>query len=159
MYQLDETTSDPFVQLIRVSPVVDILGATEAEEVFRMIAAHLADKTGMSQEHILRLLVKREQDSSTAITPFVAIPHIIVDGQQIFHLFIARCQHGIRFSHTHQHVKAMFALLGTKDERDRHLKTLAAIAQIVQADDFEKKWQLASNEQQLRDMLILLSKR
>lgn len=159
LYQLDEASEDPFVQLLRVSPVVDILGAVEAKEVFRMIAVHLAQKTGMAEENIQTLLLEREQDSSTAITPFVAIPHIVVEGEQIFHLFVARCQHGVYFSQTHQQVKAIFALLGTKDERDRHLKTLAAIARIVQEEDFQKKWLLASDEQQLRDMLLLLSKR
>ncbi|MDY0093605.1 MAG: amino acid permease [Candidatus Vecturithrix sp.] len=159
LYQLDEASEDPFVQLLRMSPVVDILGAVEAEEVFRMIAIHLAQKTGMAEENIQTLLLEREQDSSTAITPFVAIPHIVVEGEQIFHLFVARCQHGVYFSQTHQQVKAIFALLGTKDERDRHLKTLAAIARIVQEEDFQKKWLLASDEQQLRDMLLLLSKR
>ena len=159
LYQLDEAASDPFVQLLQTSPVVDILGAVEIEDVFRMIAEHLAQKTGIPQENIFSQLQQREQDSSTAITPFVAIPHIVVEGEQIFHLFVARCQHGIAFSPTHQHVKAMFVLLGTKDERDRHLKTLAGIARMVQAEDFEKKWLLASDEHQLRDVLILLSER
>ncbi|GAK57502.1 amino acid permease-associated region [Candidatus Vecturithrix granuli] len=159
LYQLDETASDPFVQLLKTSPVVDILGAVEIDDVFRMIAEHLAQKTGISQEHILTQLQQREQDCSTAITPFVAIPHVVVEGEQIFHLFVARCQHGIHFSETHQHVKAMFVLLGTKDERDRHLKTLAAIAKIVQEEDFQKKWEMAGNEEQLRDMLLLLRER
>ncbi|MBC8526094.1 MAG: hypothetical protein H8D22_04360, partial [Candidatus Cloacimonetes bacterium] len=44
------------------------------------------------------------------------------------------------------------------EDRAFHLKTLAAIATLVQQDYFEEKWLNAENIHYLRDM-VLLSKR
>jgi amino acid transporter len=55
----------------------------------------------------------------------------------------------------HHDVKAVFIILGTKDERNLHLKALAAIAQIIQEEGFENSWMQARNEDQLRDILLL----
>lgn len=44
---------------------------------------------------------------------------------------------------------------GTRDERSFHLRALAAIAQTVQAKDFERRWLSARNEQALRDIMLL----
>jgi mannitol/fructose-specific phosphotransferase system IIA component (Ntr-type) len=49
----------------------------------------------------------------------------------------------------------VFVIAGTKDERTFHLQTLAAIAQIVQNPNFEKKWLAAKNEEALRDVILL----
>ncbi|KPJ63164.1 hypothetical protein AMJ44_14700 [candidate division WOR-1 bacterium DG_54_3] len=46
-------------------------------------------------------------------------------------------------------------LLGTKDERNFHLVSLAAIAQIVQEPDFEERWMKAKNKEALRDIVLL----
>lgn len=159
LYHSDEMATDPFIQRIEHSPISDILGAVEVKEAFDFVTRYLAEETSLPQSALLTWLLEREQQSSTVITPFVAIPHLVIEGAQIFHLFIARCQQGIRFSSDHPAVKAMFVIIGTKDARDRHLQTLAAIARIVQEESFEKKWTMASSEQQLRDLLIVLRKK
>jgi mannitol/fructose-specific phosphotransferase system IIA component (Ntr-type) len=155
LYQRDEVVQDQFDQLLQTAPIVDILGSVDMDEFFMSVAAHLSQEIPLEQEAIVRLLQQREQESSTVITPFVAIPHIIAEGQHQFRIFIARCKNGIQFSEKHQDVKAIFVILGTKDERNLHLKALAAIAQIIQEEEFEKKWLLAKNEHQLRDILLL----
>lgn len=159
LYHSDEMAADPFIQRIEHAPISDILGAVEVKEAFDFVTNYLADATSLPQATLLTWLLEREQQSSTVITPFVAIPHLVVEGTQIFHLLIARCQQGIRFSPDYPVVKAMFVIVGTKDVRDRHLQTLAAIARIVHDESFEKKWTAASSEQQLRDLLIMLRKK
>ena len=47
---------------------------------------------------------------------------------------------------------------GTRDKRNFHLRALAAIAQTVQAKDFERRWLSARNEQALRDIMLLSSR-
>jgi APA family basic amino acid/polyamine antiporter len=159
LHQPDEVIHDPFAQLIQGSPVVDILGSVTVDDVFNLAAAQLGNELRISKQEILTLLRTREQESSTVITPFVAIPHIILEGQNMFKMFVARCRHGIRFSTEQQSVKAVFVILGTKDERHTHLKTLADIAKIVQAENFEDKWLVARDEPQLRTLLMSLRKR
>jgi len=49
----------------------------------------------------------------------------------------------------------MFVLAGSKDERNFHLRSLAAIAQIVQDPDFERKWITAKGIKELREIVLL----
>lgn len=104
------------------------------------------------------LLKNRQEDCSTVISPFVAIPHIIVEGSDDFSLMLIRCKQGIKFTDKENSVKAVFAFLGTEKDRAFHMKTLAAIATFVQQNDFEEKWLNAENIHYLRDM-VLLTKR
>ena len=47
---------------------------------------------------------------------------------------------GIDFPHAPDPVRIMFILLGSKDERNYHLRALMAIAQIAQEEDFDQRW-------------------
>ena len=47
---------------------------------------------------LFELMMAREADSSTALRPDLAIPHIIVEGTGAFGLLLARCRDGIHFS-------------------------------------------------------------
>ena len=73
----------------------------------------------------------------------------------MFEVLLARSRQGITFAKDAQPVHAVFVLAGTRDERNFHLRALAAIAQIVQAPAFEKKWLAARGEQALRDVVLL----
>ena len=99
--------------------------------------------------------VEKKEESSTAISPMVAIPHIIVDSKNCFKLFLLKSEKGVDFGTTYDEVKAIFVLAGSRDQRHRHLKTLAAIAQLVQHRKFETVWQKARTEEQLKDVLLL----
>ena len=50
-------------------------------------------------------------------------------------------------------------LVGSLDERNYHLRALMAIAQIAQETDFEKKWLEARNIEELRDVILLSSRK
>jgi len=106
-------------------------------------------------EAMLKSLLDREKESSTVLTPYLAIPHIITDGEHRFGILMARCREGILFSETAPRVHAVFVLAGTKDERNFHLYALAALAQIVQEPQFERGWMSARNEEALRDIVLL----
>ena len=103
--------------------------------------------------------MEREHESSTAITPFAAIPHIVMEGTGLFHLVLVRCRQGVRFSTSRQDVRSVFILIGTKDERMFHLQALAAIAQVLQDPVFEKRWMDAKVPAGLRDVLLMSSRK
>ena len=98
-------------------------------------------------------------ESSTVLTENLAIPHIIIDGEKKFNLLLARCKDGIFFSKEAPKIQIVFVIYGTKDERNFHLQALAAIAQIVQDPNFEKKWLTAKSEEALRDIVLLADRR
>ncbi|MCH7755378.1 PTS sugar transporter subunit IIA [candidate division KSB1 bacterium] len=67
---------------------------------------------------LFKLLVNREKAGSTAISPGIAIPHIILDGKHTANILLARCNEGINFSEKAPMVNAVFALVGSKDEHN-----------------------------------------
>lgn len=154
----DNIKIDRVHNLFDNSVVVDIKGETGLIEVLDIIAPRISLDIGLGETEIKRLFLEREKEGSTAITPFVAIPHIIIPGDNTFKLLIARSKKGIRFNDNNPEIKAVFALFGTKDERTFHLKVLSAIAHIVQSSSFEEEWLSAKDEGQLKD-IVLLSER
>ena len=52
-------------------------------------------------------------------------------------------------------VKAVFVLFGTRDQRNLHLKSLAAIAQIIRNKNFVNDWLAAKSTESLRDIVLL----
>ena len=151
----DEITVDRFDELIETCPVLDLSGKIERDEFFAQAAQALARPMGVSTETLLHRLVAREEESPTAISPHVAVPHVVIEGPVPFGMLIARSKEGIHFSDEAPAVRAVIVLTGSRKERNFHLRSLAAIAQIIQAADFESRWLAAPGEQALRDILVL----
>jgi len=154
----DDIIKDRFDSVIEESVIIDIDTPLEVKEFFNIIAESMSDKINVSKEKLYKLLQEREKESSTAITPFLAIPHIIIDGEHVFDICLTRCREGIKFLKDSPAVHAVFLLVGTKDERNFHLRALSAIAQIVQDPNFETRWMRAKGKEDLRD-IVLLGKR
>ncbi|MBD3379535.1 MAG: amino acid permease, partial [Candidatus Omnitrophica bacterium] len=151
----DDIKIDRVHRLITEAAVLDLEGKVALGEFLEKLADRVSEDIGLSPGKVIELFMEREEQGSTAITPFVAIPHIIIPGEERFKLVVARCRDGIEFNRDSADIKAVFVLFGTKDERSFHLKVLSAVAHIVQSPDFEKAWLSARDENQLRDILLL----
>ncbi len=154
----DNIKPDKFDNLVKTAKILDLNGPLEMDQLFEIISENISKEIEIDKEEIFTLLKNRQEDCNTAISPFIAIPHIIIEGSGHFFLMLIRCKEGIKFTSKENSVKAVFAFIGTKEDRAFHLKTLAAIATLVQQDDFEEKWLNAEDIHYLRDM-VLLSKR
>jgi Kef-type K+ transport system membrane component KefB/Trk K+ transport system NAD-binding subunit/mannitol/fructose-specific phosphotransferase system IIA component (Ntr-type) len=147
-------SGDPFETLISNSHVLDIPERIDVNHFFEKVSQTMAGDLNMSASMLYDMLIQREQEVSTVLAPGVALPHIIIQGEHIFSILIARCKKGIIFSESKPRVYASFVLVGTKDERDFHLRTLSSIARIVLTPNFENRWKRARNENALRNVLI-----
>ena len=148
-------SEDRFDKLIQSCTILDIAESIRAKDMFNQAAGILAKELDMSEDDVLELLLARERESSTVIQPGLAIPHIVVDGENIFDLVLIRSKEGIIFSDLNQPVHTVFVLIGSRDQRNFHLKALMAIAHIVEEPEFEKRWMAAENPEQLRDVVLL----
>ncbi len=158
LVQRDNIIEDRFDKLIKKSMVMDIDRTMTAEEFFEIVSEQLAQRLNVSRKMVYALLVKREEQSTTALHPGLAIPHIIIKGVKKFEILLARCIEGIIFSEDLPPVNTVFVLIGSRDERNFHLRALMSIAQIVQDPGFERRWLRAKNIEDLRN-IILLSER
>jgi amino acid transporter/mannitol/fructose-specific phosphotransferase system IIA component (Ntr-type) len=151
----DEIVEDRFDALIHECKILDIKESIKLDEFFQKVSQALSRRIGMKEEMLYNLLWERERESSTAITSGLAIPHIVIPGEGKFGVLLARCKGGIVFDEQTPSVNTVFVLLGTKEERNFHLKALAAIAQIAQDSEFEKSWLAAKSIDELRDAVLL----
>jgi len=159
IHDRDDVIRDRFDELVHKAPVLDLEGPLELDEFFQRTGDAFCSNLRMCSEDFTDLLRNREEQSSTALTDFIAIPHIVIDGDGVFELLIVRCREGVVFAPGKPGVKAIFVLIGTLDERLFHLQALSAIAQITHNDDFERQWLLAKHEDELRDVLLLGKRR
>lgn len=158
LLERDEIVEDRFDLLVREAPILDLSGSLGMDGLFGSLSEALASRLVMDAGKVKELLIARESDTSTVLAPGLAIPHIIVPGEHQFELVLIRSAGGASFPGSEEPVHALFALAGTADERNFHLKALMSIAQIVQQRDFMTKWLAASGKEELRD-LVLLSER
>jgi APA family basic amino acid/polyamine antiporter len=155
----DEITKDRFDDIIENSVVLDIGEGIVADEFFRRAADAMSGHLDVESGELYKRLVEREQQGSTVLSPYLAIPHIVIEGERRFDILLARCREGIFFSEKDPRIHAVFVISGTKDERNFHLYALSAIAQIVRDPYFEKKWAGAKNKEALRDIVLLGDRR
>jgi amino acid transporter/mannitol/fructose-specific phosphotransferase system IIA component (Ntr-type) len=155
LLERDEIVEDRFDRIIKSAEIIDFSEALDKAGLFRVLADVFSSKFAAEPEDIYRLLVAREAESTTVIHPGLAIPHIVVDGNERFEIVVARSREGIDFGEQTAPVKVVFALAGSRDERNFHLQALMAIAQIVQNPEFLSSWARLRNTAELRSQILL----
>jgi len=155
----DNIHKDRFDTVIESAEILDIERSMTKEDFFKIIATKVSENLNISSDYFYNKLIERELESSTVLTDSLAIPHIIIEGKNIFNILLARCKEGIRFNENATNVTTVFVITGTRDERNFHLQALAAIAQLVQNSSFERKWGKAKNTEALRDIVLLGDRR
>ena len=159
----DEIVEDRFDHLIKDCIILDHDPDSDeeakAENIFNIAANILASRVGADQKKLFDLFIEREKQTSTVIAPGLAIPHIVVEGQKKFDILLIRCRKGIMFTGNPEPVHALFVLIGSRDERNFHLRALAAIAQIAQDKNFDKRWMNARNTEELRHVILLAERK
>ncbi len=159
IHHRDEIVLDNFDDVVSQALVVDVEDEVDQEYLFDHIAGLLENRIKTDKDKIFSLLKEREELSSTAIIPTVAIPHIILDGENVFDLVLIRSKKGIYFTENAQSVNAIFVIIGTQDKRRLHLQALAAIAQVIQGENFDQRWLDAKNDNLLKDIFLLSERR
>jgi amino acid transporter/mannitol/fructose-specific phosphotransferase system IIA component (Ntr-type) len=157
--QRDEIVEDRFDRLILDCTILDRDQPESVWEFFRGISDVLAEDLDMEPDRVYELLLERERESTTALRPGLAIPHIVVDGSGVFGILLARSRSGIAFSEEAPPVHAVFVLMGSADERNYHLRALMHIAQITQEPGFDERWMRARGVEQLRSIILLGARR
>jgi len=154
----DKIVEDRFDKLVKRCQIIDIDKEITARDFFRIVAKKIAGRLNIDSRQLLDSFIAREKESTTAVRPGLAIPHITIEGEHKFELVIARCEAGINFSEELPPIYAAFVLVGSRDERNFHLRALSAIAQIAQDANFDKNWLRAKSIEELRDIILLASR-
>ncbi len=159
LLERDDIIEDRFDKLIKNCEILDITNKVAAEEIFREVSTILAKRLETSEYVLFEKFLHREAEGGTVIQPGLAIPHIVVEGEQKFDILLVRARDGIDFPHAPDPVRMMFVLAGSKDERNYHLRALMAIAQIAQEKGFEQRWFAARDTEAIRNLILLSARK
>ncbi|MFC1624681.1 amino acid permease [Candidatus Omnitrophota bacterium] len=156
--QRDEVTEDRFHKLIEESKALDIEVPLRMEDFFKDLSDSLGKELNLEPQGLFEKFIEREKESSTVLRKGLAIPHIVIEGKDFFKILLVRASSGIIFPED-KLAHIIFILIGSSDERNLHLKVLAAIAQVTQSPEFDKKWFEAKNEDELKNIVLLAERR
>jgi chromate transport protein ChrA/mannitol/fructose-specific phosphotransferase system IIA component (Ntr-type) len=145
---------DRLDSIIERCRVLDLDRLTSLEEFFDLAASELAQKVDMNAETLASVLKRQEAESSTVLNQWLAVPHVIIEGEGVFEILIARSRKGVRFSDRARRVNAIFVLAGSMDEKNFCLCALAAIAQITGSVGFFEQWFQAKGPKELKDAVL-----
>lgn len=163
MRERDEVEEDRFDAIIRKSAVLDMDRTMGRDEFFGIVSEVIAERWKIPAEQVASKLVEREGQASTLIYPGVAvphaIPHIIIPGEHTFDIVLVRNKFGIIWNDDGDVVYTAFCLIGTRDERNFHLKALMSIAQILQDPDFHRQWMKARTLNELRSVMLVAERK
>ena len=155
----DNIEQDNFDHFIKKAKIIDIDEFMDFEKLLNIVVKNISKEIEMTEKKIISRFLKRQEESNTAISNFLAIPHIVIDGKNKMFLTIVRSKEGIKFTESENKIKAIFLLGGTKEKRLLHLKTLASIATLVGQKDFQKNWLNADNIIELKNLMILSNRK
>ncbi len=149
----DQVETDRFEDLVLSCEIIDYDRNNDLKKLFATASEHLQYEQ-MSKSDINKKLIAREESSSTALSPYFAIPHIVVEGENIFKMLIVRSKKGIKFNDQMSEVHSIFFLAGSQDQRHFHLVVISSLAQIVQNPAFEKNWLEVDGADDIRKLII-----
>lgn len=156
--QRDDIVEDRFHNIIEKAKVLDIEEPLKMKDLFRRVSQATSGDLGVEEENLFNKFLEREELSSTVLRPGLAVPHIVIGGDKIFQILLVRAKAGIIFPDD-KIAHIVFILVGSLDERNFHLKALAAIAQITLNPEFDRNWMEAKGEEELRSLVLLAKRR
>lgn len=151
----DEVEEDRFDLLIREAPFSDLPEGLAVQTLYEYIAEDVAKRFSLDKATVFEQLQEQEKSYTSSIGGSLAIPHLVLPGEDTFLISVYRSKEGIEFPATQDPVKIVFFLAGTKDQRHFHLQALMSIAQIVQDETFTHDWMRVRSARELRHLVLL----
>lgn len=152
----DEIVTDIFDKTVEKAPAMVLKNCRSVRELFGIAADVFSQYTQLSSRELHELLIKRERMASTIISPGVAVPHITLPSEKnLFAMLLVKIEKGVNFSREAMPVETAVFLICSPDEKNRHIHSLAMIAQAILDPDFTKRWKKAYSSQQLKDIFLL----
>lgn len=154
---------DPFDELVARSPVVDIQYKAEFEDIVDIVSRKFSKVLHMYEDEIKKPFLEGTRVGNTPVTKSVALPHFRLKNISRMEMVIVRAKNGVDikfenplkgFEEETQTVKALFFLISPENNANLHLRILAQVAGVVDDKQFQQYWSDATDEQQLKEILI-----
>lgn len=150
--------------LITPANIIVGLESEEKEECFaELLEVLVAEDPKLDRREVLDALITREDKKSTAVFPFVAVPHAVSDSLSKAAVAIGISRSGIEFepvnpeeSSKNPLVNIVFEILFDGKDAEGHLHVLRDILQLVIKPDFVTSVLKAKSPKEVYDIIVSL---
>jgi len=147
--------------LLNPSDIIIRLESAEKEEAFAELLEVIVAKTpGLNRNEAMNVLITREEKMSTAIFPYVAVPHGVCSSIKKTAIAIGVSHKGIEFetvdsdkNSTSPIVNIIFEILFEQEDTGTHLHILRDILQLVSQPEFVTKMLQVKTSQEAYDII------
>ena len=137
------------------------LESSEKEECFaELLEVLVAENPELNRKEAMDALIAREDKMSTAVFPFVAVPHALCSSAKDTLVAVGISRSGIEFDSPdpkanpdHPVVNVIFEILFEEKDTETHLYVLRDILQLVSNPDFIKNVTQAKTSQEVYDLI------
>lgn len=146
---------------ISPSSIKVALESTEKEECFaELLEVLVAKNPELNRKEAMNALIAREEKMSTAVFPFVAVPHALCSSAGDTLVAVGISRSGIEFeplepetNSEHPVVNVIFEILFEEKDTQTHLDVLRDILQLVSNPDFVKNVLQAKTSQEVYELI------
>ncbi len=128
------------LDVLHKDAIITDLKSTDKKGALEELVTPVAEITGIKSEHLMRVLMEREQLGSTGIDGGVGIPHGKLKELDDLILGFGLSKNGVNFESMDGRPTRIFFLLFTpENSTGLHLKLLARISRILKDDVLKEK--------------------
>jgi len=134
--------------------VIESMRARTRDEAVAELVDIIAGQVPLARDKLVRILIEREEQSPTAMTGGVAVPHGRIKELDRFVLALGRSKVGVPFGAKEGPIKIFFLLMAPTDDTVSHLKILARLARMCRNSAFRDDLLAAKNADELFERVM-----
>ncbi len=155
-------TEDPFEEVVAHAQIIDASSTADFKEIVEQASRRLATQLPLSSDELVQKFLEGTQVGATPVTHGIALPHLKLDNIDNASLVMVRSRPGISTSaidlpedfDDEEDIHAFFFLVSPLNDPKQHLRILASLAESVESKDFLSRWNVAKNEQELKELIL-----
>ena len=153
---------DPFDEVVARAQVMEFSGKFLFEEITHDVAKELGQSLGLAAKDLEQGFMEGSRIGATPISHGAALPHIRLAGIDRAEMVIVRAKEQCLVeapdfsgkTSLQGPIHAFFFLVSPNENPGQHLRILAQIAGRVDDENFLKDWLVATDEQELKEILL-----
>lgn len=153
---------DRFEEVVARAAVVDLEPGAQYGDAVRQAAARLGARLHVDAEELVTDFFEHQALGATAVSQGAAMPYIMRDDVEFPEMAIVRSRTGVVTDGAEDDGEegssrtayALFFLIGNRSRAGRALRILAQLAEHVDQEQFLRGWNVARDEQELKEVLL-----
>ncbi len=153
---------DPFDEVVARATVLDRTTGEPFEKLATRAAQNLGFRLNLAEDELLREFLEGSRIGATPISGGAALPHARRPGLTQAEMVMVRCQPGASVETPGPNgelqetgpIHAFFFFVSPSDNPGQHLRILAQVANRVDEEHFLEEWLSATNDQELKEVLL-----